>query len=213
MAEADCLAKRRSFGTGLREVPKTSPTAYAFTHRPHGFYSSAAMCALSSESCHLRVLSIRVRNEKRSCLSQSKEFRSFISKKLQFANMNGFYLSRRLGLLLALCAASTSGCTTASVAQNSGAPIWKTGRVHSIVQGKDLTNIQDRECVAMLTSIEIERSRFAVVRYSRGRGGQNRTVQIPESSELKVGDCVRVNLTDCEQPLELLPQSAGLCLR
>ena len=149
----------------------------------------------------------------RGCLRRSKEFSHFHIPKLQFANMNGFYLNCQVGLLLALSAASVGGCTTASVAQNSGAPIWKTGRVHRIVQGKDLTNIQDRECVAMLTSFEIERSRFAVVRYSRGRGGQNRTVQIPEASELKVGDCVRISLSDCAQPLELLPQSAGLCLR
>ena len=126
--------------------------------------------------------------------------------------MNGFYLNCTVGLVLSLSAAGTGGCTTASVAQNSGAPIWKIGRVHNIVQGKDLTNIQDRECVAMLTSIEIERGRFAVVRYSRGRGGQNRTMQIPESSEIKVGDCVRINLSDCAQPPELLPQSA-FCLR
>ena len=125
--------------------------------------------------------------------------------------MNEFYRICRAGLFFALSGASIAGCTTAFVAQNSGAQKWKTGRVFSIVQGKDLTDIQDRECVAVLTSIEIEQSRFAVVRYSRGRAKQNRTIQIPESLGIKVGDCVQINLIDCAQPVKLLPLSAGSC--
>ena len=103
--------------------------------------------------------------------------------------------------MFALSGAGVAACTTFPFAQNMDAEHWKAGLVHEIVEGKDITDIRDRECVAALSDDEIKRSRFAVVRYSRGRGYQNRTVQIPDSSNLMIGDLVRINLSDCGQSL------------
>lgn len=113
-------------------------------------------------------------------------------------------------LFVALGCTGVTGCANSITHQNAMAQHWKTGRVHAIVQGKNLKNIPERECVAVLTTEEIERSRFAVVRYSRGRGAQNRTVRILDSSDIKVGDCVRIDLSDCGQTLEIQSSSGIL---
>ena len=113
------------------------------------------------------------------------------------------WLSRKRAacLIFVLSGVGIVACTTFPIAQNMDAQHWKVGTVHKIVDGKDITDIRDRECVAALSDDEIKRSRFAVVRYSKGRGYQNRTVQIPDSSNLMIGDLVRINLIDCGQSI------------
>lgn len=118
-----------------------------------------------------------------------------------------FYRSTGVWLVLALSGSGIAGCATSPTAQNKDAQNWKAGRVHKIVEGKDLKDIRERECVVVLPTEEIQRSLFAVVRYSKGRGQQNRTVKIPESSDLKVGDHVRINLSDCTAPIEMQSRS------
>ncbi|MBI3529312.1 MAG: hypothetical protein HY067_15250 [Betaproteobacteria bacterium] len=112
-----------------------------------------------------------------------------------------FYHNSAVWFVFALSGAGVAGCANSPTAQNTEAQHRKTGWVHNIVEGKDITDIHDRECVAALPPEEIKRSRFAVVRYSRGRGYQNRTAQIPDSSDLKIGDLVRINLSDCGQAI------------
>ena len=104
-------------------------------------------------------------------------------------------------LMIALITVGMVACGTSPSAQNIDAQHWKKGVVHKLVKGSDITDIRDRECVAVLSDEEIRRSRFAVVRYSKGRGYQNRTVQIPDSSNLMIGDLVRINLSDCGQAI------------
>lgn len=114
-----------------------------------------------------------------------------------------FFRNKVAWLFIGLCGAGIAGCATSFTGQNKETDRWKSGLVQKIVQGKDLKDIQERECVVVLPAEEIERTLFAVVRYSRGRGGQNRTVKIPEWSDLKVGDRVRINLADCAAPIEM----------
>ena len=108
-------------------------------------------------------------------------------------------------LICAVTAASMTGC-----AANTEIARWKTARVMQIVEGKDLTFIQDRECVAFLPGEQIARSRFAVISYSKGRGRghghRSRTVLIPDVADLEVGDEVRINVLDCASPLVRIPR-------
>lgn len=123
--------------------------------------------------------------------------------------MYPFNYSYAVALAVALCATGVTGCANPTNGQNTHEPHWKAGRIHRVIRGGDLTNISERECVAVLTTEEIERSRFVVVRYSKGRGTQSQTRQISDSSELKVGECVRINLSDCGQPVAI-PSSSGI---
>lgn len=104
-------------------------------------------------------------------------------------------------LVLAVAGSGMTGCATAPGGSATEAPGWRPGWVHKIVDGKDLKNIQERECVAALPPEQIARSRFAVVWYPKGRGRQSRTVPIPDLSDLKIGDAVRINVLDCGKPL------------
>lgn len=118
------------------------------------------------------------------------------------------WISRNVAgwLVLAVAAAGMTGCATAPDGSATETAGWKTGWVNKITEGKDLKNIQERECVAALPSDQIARSRFAVVWYPKGRGRQPRTVPIPDSSDLKVGDAVRINVLDCAAPISRIPQ-------
>ena len=78
---------------------------------------------------------------------------------------------------------------------------WRIGWVSRIAAGKDLNNIAIRECVAPLPPEEILRGRFAVINYPEGRARRYRTVSIPDSLTLEVGDAVRINIRDCALPI------------
>ena len=121
--------------------------------------------------------------------------------------MNAWF-SRRVVAWLALgvAAAGMAGCASGPDGAATEDPGWRIGWVNKITEGKDLKNIQERECVTSLPPEQIARSRFAVVWYPKGRGRQPRTVPIPDSSDLKVGDVVRINVLDCGKPLVKKPQ-------
>ena len=116
--------------------------------------------------------------------------------------------TRRLAglLLVGIVGGGMTGCATAPSGSATETPGQKTGWVNKITEGKDLKNIQERECVAALPPEQIARSRFAVVWYPKGRGRQPRTVLIPDSANLKVGDAVRINIFDCTAPISRIPQ-------
>ncbi len=105
--------------------------------------------------------------------------------------------------LFAVAASATTGCASGP---GGVAPGWRTGWVNSIAEGKDLIkNTKGSECVAALSPEQIERRRFAVVRYHQGRKSRPRTVLMPDSSYLRIGDKVRINIIDCTAPISRMP--------
>ena len=110
-------------------------------------------------------------------------------------------------LVLLVAGIGMAGCAGSFAGSATEARGWKTGRVSKIVKGRDLKHIWNLKCVAPMPSEQVARSRFAVVSYDKGRAGrQLRTVVIPDSPEIKVGDVVRINLRDCAEPVSLVPQ-------
>lgn len=84
-----------------------------------------------------------------------------------------FFRNKAAWLFIGLCGAGIAGCATSLTGQNKETDRWKSGWVQKIVQGKDLKDIRERECVVVLPAEEIQRSVIAVVHYSKGRGYQN----------------------------------------
>lgn len=106
-------------------------------------------------------------------------------------------------LLVVVAASGMAGCATVP---SGVAPGWRTGWVNHIVEEKDLVkNTKGSECVVGLSPEQIARSRFAVVRYNQGRKSRPRTVLMPDSSDLRVGDKVRINIIDCSAPISRIP--------
>jgi hypothetical protein len=109
--------------------------------------------------------------------------------------------------LFVIAAFSIAGCasTPDDVAVKSSG--WREGWIHAIVAGKDFNkNATGSECVATLSSEQIAANRFAVVRYHVWRKSRPRTVLMPESSDLQVGDKVRINIDDCTASISRLPK-------
>lgn len=109
--------------------------------------------------------------------------------------MSSFLLPVVLGVL--------SGCATAGP-DSSG---WRTGWVHEIVEGRTVSKTgKGSECVRALSTEQVERSRFAVIRYHQGRKSRPQTVPLSDSSGVLIGDKVRFNIYDCAAPLSRPPK-------
>ena len=106
--------------------------------------------------------------------------------------------------IVGVVAASLSGCANQSRLAAWEKDGWRQGRVQGIVEGKDLTNVHELECVSGFSPDRIATSRFAVVSYAASIGARRhllRTVVVPDSLDLKAGDVVQLNVHDCEKPI------------
>ena len=78
---------------------------------------------------------------------------------------------------------------------------WRKGSVTAVGTGATLAEKMSPACRSALPGIRPD-SPLITIKYRRDRRYAWRTVPVPAESDLKVGDPVYVNATDCAVPVE-----------
>lgn len=111
---------------------------------------------------------------------------------------------RGLGGVLAACLFALAGCAGLAASHADFVAGWRTGRVEALGRAGELARGMYHDCAPRAGADEP----YAVVRYHDG-GLRTRalgTTRLPP--DLRVGDTVRVDVLDCNAPLELLSRPA-----